>query len=228
MCSIAQTGELLSANNYINITWATHVDMETGRPVEVPEARYKNAPFLLYPSYLGGHNWHPMSYSPQTGLVYIPVLDIPAMYGQPAHFKYNPGVGNTGTDGVIGGLPDEQAERDAIGALVKGRLLAWDPVKQQEAWRVEHKGPWNGGTLTTAGNLVFQGTADGKLVAYRADNGAATVGLRHPDRRGGAAHFAMNWTANSTFPSTWAGAARSHWCSANMCRPKACPMSAAC
>tara|TARA_R110002124_G_scaffold50103_1_gene146149 strand:+ start:4279 stop:6495 length:2217 start_codon:yes stop_codon:yes gene_type:complete len=165
------TGELLSAENYINITWATHVDMETGRPVEVPEARYQETPFTLFPSYLGGHNWHPMSYSPDTGLAYIPVLDIPAVYGQPEDFKYNPGVSNTGTDGVIAGLPDDQAERDAIGALVKGRLLAWDPVKQQEAWRVEYRGPWNGGTLATAGNLVFQGTADGKLVAYRADNG---------------------------------------------------------
>lgn len=166
-----ETGQLLSAENYIDITWATHVDMKTGRPVEVPEARYKDAPFLVYPSYLGGHNWHPMSFNPKTGLVYIPVLDFPAMYGQPEEFIYNPGVGNVGTDGIVGGLPDDQAERDAIGALIKGRLLAWDPVKQQEAWRVEHSGSWNGGTLTTAGNLVFQGTADGKLVAYRADNG---------------------------------------------------------
>tara|TARA_B110000503_G_scaffold21110_1_gene32017 strand:+ start:18412 stop:20625 length:2214 start_codon:yes stop_codon:yes gene_type:complete len=166
-----KTGELLSADNYINITWATHVDMETGRPVEVPEARYQDAPFTLFPSYLGGHNWHPMSFSPKTGLVYIPVLDIPAVYAQPENFKYNPGVGNTGTNGVLGSLPDDQAERDAIGALVKGRLLAWDPVKQREAWRVEYQGPWNGGTLATAGNLVFQGTADGKLVAYRANNG---------------------------------------------------------
>jgi quinohemoprotein ethanol dehydrogenase len=165
------TGELLSADNYIDITWATHVDMATGRPVEVPAARYKNEPFLVFPSYLGGHNWHPMSYSPQTGLVYIPVLDFPATYGQPENFTYNPGIGNVGTDGVVGGLPDDQAERDAIGALLKGRLLAWDPVKQQEAWHVEHSGPWNGGTLATAGNLVFQGTADGKLVAYRADTG---------------------------------------------------------
>ena len=164
-------GKLLSANNYINITWATHVDMETGRPVEVPGSRYQNKPFLMYPSYLGGHNWHPMSYNPQTGLVYIPVLDIPSTYAQPDNFKYNPGVFNLGTHGILAGLPDDQAERDAVGALVQGRLLAWDPVKQQEAWRVEHKGSWNGGTFTTAGNLVFQGTADGNLVAYRADNG---------------------------------------------------------
>ncbi len=165
------TGELLSVNNYINITWATHVDMATGRPVETPEARYRDKPFFAFPSYLGGHNWHPMSYNPDTGLVYIPVLDMPAIYGQPEAFTYNPGVGNTGVDGIVGGLPDDQAERDAFGAMLRGRLLAWDPVKQAEAWRVEYKGPWNGGILSTAGNLVLQGTADGKLVAYRADTG---------------------------------------------------------
>ncbi|MFK7977088.1 MAG: PQQ-dependent dehydrogenase, methanol/ethanol family [Halioglobus sp.] len=165
------TGELLSAENYINITWATHVDMGTGRPVEVPEARYTGEPFLVFPSYLGGHNWHPMSYSPQSGLVYIPVLDFPATYGQTDKFVYRPGLANLGTDGIVGGLPDSQAERDAIGAIILGRLVAWDPVKQKEAWRVEHKGPWNGGTLSTAGNLVFQGTADGNLVAFKADSG---------------------------------------------------------
>jgi PQQ-dependent dehydrogenase (methanol/ethanol family) len=164
-------GTLLSANNYIDITWATHVDMATGRPVEVEGARYTEGPFTVYPSYLGGHNWHPMSYNPETGLVYIPVLDFPAAYGQPEEFVYRPGVSNVGSDGIIGSLPDAQAERDALRPLMKGRLLAWDPVTQREAWRVEHDGPWNGGTLTTAGNLVFQGTADGKFVAYRADNG---------------------------------------------------------
>jgi PQQ-dependent dehydrogenase (methanol/ethanol family) len=164
-------GKLLSANNYIDITWATHVDMKTGRPVEVPGARYEDKPFLIFPSYLGGHNWHPMSYNPTTGLVYIPVLDFPANYGQAKDFAYRSAGTNLGIDGVVGSLPDSQAERDALGALIKGRLLAWDPVRQQEAWRVEHRGAWNGGTLTTAGNLVFQGTADGKFVAFRADNG---------------------------------------------------------
>jgi PQQ-dependent dehydrogenase (methanol/ethanol family) len=164
-------GSLISANNYINITWATHVDMETGRPVEVPGARYKESPFLVFPSYLGGHNWHPMSYNPGTGLVYIPVLDIPANYAQPENFRYRPGITNLGTNGILAGLPDSQAERNAMRPLVAGRLLAWDPKTQREAWRVEHKGSWNGGTLTTAGNLVFQGTADGRFVAYSADQG---------------------------------------------------------
>ncbi len=164
-------GKLLSANNYIDVTWATHVDTKTGRPVEVPGARYEDKPFLVFPSYLGGHNWHPMSYNPTTGLVYIPVLDFPANYGQVNDFVYNQAGTNLGVDGVIASLPDSQAERDALGALIKGRLLAWDPVGQKEAWRVEHSGTWNGGTLTTAGNLVFQGTADGKFVAFRADDG---------------------------------------------------------
>ncbi|MEP4148596.1 MAG: PQQ-dependent dehydrogenase, methanol/ethanol family [Halioglobus sp.] len=179
-------GSLLSANNYIDVTWATHVDMKTGRPVEVEGARYKDAPFLITPSYLGGHNWHPMSYNPNTGLVYIPVLDFPANYGQPENFIYRKSSANIGIDGIIGSLPDSAAERDAYGAAVKGRLLAWDPRTNTEAWRVEHKGTWNGGTLSTAGGLVFQGTADGKFVAFRADNGerlwdfAAQTGIVAP------------------------------------------------
>jgi PQQ-dependent dehydrogenase (methanol/ethanol family) len=164
-------GTLLSANNYIDINWATHVDMKTGRPVEVPGARYRDKPMVIVPSYLGGHNWHPMSYNPDTGLVYIPVLEFAANYGQPEDFSYRRTRMNTGTDGIIGSLPDDESERRAYGASVKGRLLAWDPRTNSEAWHVEHKGTWNGGTLSTAGGLVFQGTADGKFVAFRADDG---------------------------------------------------------
>ena len=112
-----------------------------------------------------------MSYNPETGLVYIPVLDIPANYAQPKEFTYRPDSFNLGIDGVIGGLPDAQAERDALRSMISGRLVAWDPKTQKEAWRVQHSGSWNGGTLTTAGNLVFQGTADAKFVAYTADRG---------------------------------------------------------
>ncbi len=164
-------GTLLSANNFIDITWATHVDLETGRPVEVEGARYTDDSFTIVPSYLGGHNWHSMSYNPTTGLVYIPVMDFPADYGQPENFIYRPGTVNTGADGIVGSLPDEQAERDALRALMKGRLVAWNSKTNSETWRVEYTGPWNGGTLTTAGNLVFQGIADGEFVAYRADTG---------------------------------------------------------
>ena len=164
-------GALISAEKYIDLNWASHVDLESGRPVETQNARYLDGPMTIFPSYLGGHNWHPMSFNPGTGLVYVPVLDFPANYGLPERFEYRPGVPNLGIDGIVGSLPDAQAERDAIRALMKGRLIAWDPSTGREAWRVEHSGPWNGGTLTTAGDLVFQGTADGEFVAFRASSG---------------------------------------------------------
>ncbi len=165
------SGELLSANNYVNVTWASHVDLESGRPVEDPAARYKEQPVLQFPSYLGGHNWHPMSYSAQTGLVYVPVNDMPAVYGHDAGFEHRPAGTNMGIDGIVGSLPDDESERRAFGALIKGRLLAWDPKKQSAAWSVEQAGPWNGGVLSTAGGLVFQGSASGKFIAYNAASG---------------------------------------------------------
>lgn len=76
-----------------------------------------------------------------------------------------------GVNGVLASLPDEAAQRAALKPLIKGHLAAWDPVAQKEVWRVQHKGPWNGGVLSTASNLVFQGTADGRFVAYKADTG---------------------------------------------------------
>ena len=112
-----------------------------------------------------------MSYNPETGWVYIPVLDIPANYANDPAFRYRPDGPNLGTDGIIGGLPDSQAERDAMQSLVSGRLVAWDPKTNSEVWRVEHKGSWNGGTRATAGGLVFQGTADAKFKAFNADSG---------------------------------------------------------
>lgn len=166
------TGELLSAENYVPVNWATHVDTETGRPVEVPEARWGGrAPHLQLPGPFGGHNWHPMSFSPDTGLVYIPAIEAPYIYSDDKNFSYKEGHWNTGADSAMGSLPTDMAQFKAIKAALKGRLLAWDPVKQAPAWQVEHGSPWNGGVLSTAGGLVFQGNADAKLVAYRADTG---------------------------------------------------------
>ncbi|WP_320837994.1 PQQ-dependent dehydrogenase, methanol/ethanol family [Zhongshania sp.] len=166
------TGELLSAKNYVPVNWATHIDPKTGRPVEIPEARYgSKAPYLQLPGPFGGHNWHPMSFSPDSGLVYIPAMETPYVYANDKDFSYNAKGWNTGADSAMGSLPTDVAQFKAVKAAVKGRLLAWDPVKQQPAWQVEHNSPWNGGVLSTAGGLVFQGNADAKLVAYRADNG---------------------------------------------------------
>jgi quinohemoprotein ethanol dehydrogenase len=158
-----QTGKLLSAEKFVEVTWAKRVDLETGRPVENKELDYGNKKVVVKPSQLGGHNWQPMSFNPKTGLVYIPAQEMPAELTVDKSWTYQPGRWNTGTDfSVFKEIPR---------SLVSGHLLAWDPIRQREVWRVPYKSLWNGGTLTTAGNLVFEGTADGRFVAYQADNG---------------------------------------------------------
>ena len=165
-----RTGEFISAEPYVQTTWASHVDPETGRPVET-DGQYANEPKLVYPSPYGGHNWHPMAYNPDTGLVYVPALDIPMVFGQPSQFEYNIRTWNTGLDQTLMAPPDSlTGELEAL-KLVKGHLLAWDPVAQKRVWQVQHSGSWNGGVLSTAGGLVFQGRADGYISAFAADTG---------------------------------------------------------
>lgn len=168
------TGEFISAKNFVPVTWATHIDQETGRPVEVPGVRYfEKEPVFQLPGSLGAHNWMPMSYSPETGLVYIPAQETPWVYGDLADYKYTPGVWNTGTNFQFAMLPTDRATFTALKSMVKGRLIAWDPIKQEAAWSVEHQGPWNGGVLSTKSNVVFQGTADAHFAAYDARDGKA-------------------------------------------------------
>lgn len=168
-------GEFISAKNFVPVTWATHVDPATGRPIETEAADYSGSdkpPSIQLPGPLGAHNWHPMSYSPETGLVYIPAQEAPWVYADKENFEVRVGAWNTGTDFKFGALPTDIAMFKALKAMLKGRLLAWDPVAQQEVWSFEHGGPWNGGILSTAGGLVFQGTADAHFAAYDAKTGA--------------------------------------------------------
>jgi quinohemoprotein ethanol dehydrogenase len=174
---------LVSATSIATQTWARGVDMATGRPIENQDARYASGTAIVLPSPFGAHNWHPMSRSLDTGLVYIPVQEMAQDYTSDPAFVYRPGRWNTGA--VHAALPDDRATRLAIRNSMQGFLLAWDPVNQREAWRVQLPSPWNGGTLATAGGLVFQGTLDGRFRAYNAssgeqlwefDNQAATMG----------------------------------------------------
>jgi quinohemoprotein ethanol dehydrogenase len=174
-----ETGELISADKYAPVTWASHVDLKTGRPVETPDANYARETKLIIPAPYGAHNWQPMSYDPQTGLVYIPAEQPLGIYAPPQEWlktgKYtrrdmfwNPGIDwNTFLDtaeGIMqklgGALPPD-----------RGYLKAWDPVQKKTRWEIEMPAWWNGGVLTTAGNLLFQGTGDGRFVAYAADSG---------------------------------------------------------
>lgn len=161
-------GKFISAQPFTEVNWATGYD-KNGRPIEAPGARSREA-FDSVPGPFGGHNWHAMSYNPKTGLAYFPVQNIPLNLAEDANWSHGsnqPGQPQAGTGWNTGMLINTQPPK----SKPFGRLVAWDPVKQKEAWRQEYAAPWNGGTLTTAGNLVFAGTADGRFAAYRADNG---------------------------------------------------------
>jgi alcohol dehydrogenase (cytochrome c)/quinohemoprotein ethanol dehydrogenase len=166
------TGALISAKPYTYVNWASGVDMQNGRPIETAIARYPgNDPAPVVPGPLGAHSWQPMSYNPLTGLVYIPVNDVGFKYKSPQHFEFKKLAANYGVDVVAAGMPQDPKLKKTILDTVKGKLVAWDPVQQKQTWVVEQAGPWNGGVLSTAGNLVFEGTASGKFEAYRADSG---------------------------------------------------------
>ena len=166
-------GKLISAKNFVPVNWTTGIDMKTGRPVEAPGARYGRTgkPFTSMPGAYGAHNWKPMAFSPKTGLVYIPAQEFPFVYAADTAFKVTPTGYNVALNVSAGSLPQVPAIKDAVRATLKGELIAWDPATEKEAWRVQHAGPWNGGVLATAGNIVVQGTAAGTVEAYRADTG---------------------------------------------------------
>ncbi len=158
------SGELISAEPHARVTWATHVDPETGRPVEAPGYRYHGRGlFELWPSVTGAHSWLPQSFSPRTGLVYIPAIERASTIGDEGLDLSSPDAGA----GVVGDFNLE------IEGARRSFLRAWDPVRQTERWSVELPGDWPAGTMATAGDLVFQGRLDGKFVAYDASSGEA-------------------------------------------------------
>ncbi len=165
------TGKVISASNFVPTYWATHVDIETGRPAIAANAYYDQGPFVGSPTGLGAHNWAPMSYSPLTGLVYFRASRSTQLYRHDPNFVFRPGLNNTGLDRSAP-RPEESALFEASPALSGSALLAWDPLVGAARWQVEGTG---GGTLATAANLVFQGRGDGghtgELVAFDAASG---------------------------------------------------------
>jgi PQQ-dependent dehydrogenase (methanol/ethanol family) len=162
-------GKFISAKNFVDVNWATGYD-KNGRPIEVAAARQNEKPGDSIPGPFGAHNWHSMSFNPQTGLAYLPAQNIPLSLMDDKAWKFNENM-PARPHAALGWNTAMFINAEPPKSKPFGRLIAWDPVAQKQAWAVEHVSPWNGGTLTTAGNLVFQGTADGRLVAYNAKTG---------------------------------------------------------
>ena len=165
-------GKLISTGQFVDHnTFASSIDPKTGRPVLLPTANYEEGPQLLTPNAVAAHSWQPMSYNPQTGLVYFPVLENWYAYELEPNYKWQKFRMSWGTNAP----PSERnaaVRAEAAQKKVYGYLLAWDPVRQKEAWRVSYDNGGNGGTLTTAGNLVIEGTSAMTLDIYRASDGA--------------------------------------------------------
>ena len=170
----AATGDFISGDAFSDITWATGLD-EKGRPIEVPAARSLDETFMVMPGPLGAHNWHPMSFNPDTGLVYIPTnsypiaLEMPGEEGLTKSF-WNIGYPVDGDEGWTLERPPGMVEY-LRAEFFKGALVAWDPVARAPAWSVPYPMPFNGGTLSTESGLVFQGTKGEEIIAYDAATG---------------------------------------------------------
>jgi quinohemoprotein ethanol dehydrogenase len=186
------TGEPISARPYSYVSWARGLDAAF-RPLVAPEADWSAKPQLLYPSVQGAHNWPPMAYSPRTGLAYIPAIVAPGFL---VNLDRNPGAGVKTIDAatigtayvipdrsydaeywkpIVGGLPRVPTANPKTGkALVRSVLRAWDPVRGRIAWEQQTSDQYlvvDGGTLATAGDVVFAGREDGWFVAYDARTG---------------------------------------------------------
>ncbi|MBM4188788.1 MAG: PQQ-dependent dehydrogenase, methanol/ethanol family [Gemmatimonadetes bacterium] len=179
-----QTGEFISGKPFVFVNWLTGFD-STGRPQINPAAIYQDRPAVIFPTQVGAHNWQPMAFNPATGLVYIPTREQGMVMENVPTYQWRPGVGNVGAGGAFGFVYDLlELDPKIYDPVIKATpgvpsldtreaLIAWDPVAQQARWRAdlgteEYAG---GGVVTTAGNLVIQGSADGRLTVYRADDG---------------------------------------------------------
>lgn len=193
-----RTGKLLSAKAYVYVNWASGVDMKTGRPIVAAQSNWHSGPKNVYPSWAGGHTWNPMSYDPRTGYVYIPTIDASNIW---VNIDRNGGAVKY-VDGfftVNGITPDETYDARSLMhlfgplptlaslrktrrvPLVREILKAWNPISGKVAWQhVTSTGVrgYDGGVLSTAGNLVIQGRGSGQLWVYAADSGRVLKVIR--------------------------------------------------
>jgi len=166
------TGELISAEPYVMVNWASGIDKQTGRPIMNPAAHYGTDPFLVYPGPGGAHNWFPMGYSPRTKLAYFPAYQSGMVYALDPDFEPKPFRSNAGWGGYSGAVLEKRNRLQAEGnANEKAWLLAYDPAKQEIAWRVEMPRHGSGGVMITGADLVFEGTTNQDFAAFDARTG---------------------------------------------------------
>jgi quinohemoprotein ethanol dehydrogenase len=169
------TGKLISAEPFARVTWATSIDLKTGRPVEAPGARYPNgSTFPMWPGPIGAHSWLPMAYSPQTRFVYIPAIEMGVGYND-VGISANSWKHEGDAFGPASNLDFGIAAADPLNAT--SSLTAWNPVSQRAVWKVATPGLWSGGVLSTAGGVVFQGQLDAQFNAYDANTGKKLWGF---------------------------------------------------
>ncbi len=166
-----ETGELISAENFVAVNWATHFDPDTGRPAVTGTARYGLEPRLITPGPGGGHNWFPMAFSPDTGLAYFPFYEHWFVHARDESFEPVPFRSNSGWGGYTGEALQQRLALQREMPPERAGLVAWDPVRQEAAWEVDLPRHGNGGVLTTAGSLVFAGTTRQTFSAFRATDG---------------------------------------------------------
>ncbi|HTY95310.1 MAG TPA: PQQ-dependent dehydrogenase, methanol/ethanol family [Steroidobacteraceae bacterium] len=168
------TGELLRADAYTYVNWTDGIDLKTGRPHITTHADYSRGPRIIWPSPAGGHGWQPISFDPDTHLVYVPVYEAPMRFHADPTAKFQPGYWNQAEGGEFPPYTDAaaiQELRHQPAPSMQSHLQAWDPVQGRAVWA---SGPLPfgvGGTLSTAGGVVFEGTSDGFLSAYDARSG---------------------------------------------------------
>jgi len=154
------TGELLAADPFAQVNWARRIDLKTGKPEVIAEnTDWRAGMKLLFPGEYGAHNWMAMAFSPMTRYAYYPAEDIGWIEGAD-----QPGTFYLGYD--VSKLPAGELAKHTHGALI-----AWDVAHRRPAWSATYGSIINGGVLVTAGNLVIQGTADGHLHFYDAEDG---------------------------------------------------------
>ncbi|MCP5364492.1 MAG: PQQ-dependent dehydrogenase, methanol/ethanol family [Hyphomicrobiales bacterium] len=165
-------GKLISAEPFTSVNWAKKIDLATGRPIENPEVRqFDKRPVMIKPyGGVGAHGWVPMAYSPKAKLVFLPVINLMGQYDATGidakTWKPAPGVVLN-----IGFNPSVEAGKAPPPSMNFGALTAWDPMAQKARWSVPVREPLNGGVMATAGDLVFQGLANGSFVARDATTG---------------------------------------------------------